>query len=564
MEPAPAPHEALNFIEAIVKADLDAGGGTPVLRFPPEPNGYLHVGHAKAICVNFGIAARYGGRCHLRFDDTNPVKESTEYVESMQADVRWLGFDWGEHLYFTSDYFDRLYELATQLIERGVAYVCDLTPDQTREYRGTVNRPGRNSPFRERPPTESLDLLGRMQAGEFPDGSRTLRAKIDMASPNLNMRDPVMYRILKAHHHRTGDAWSIYPMYDWAHGQSDAIEGITHSLCSLEFENHRPLYDWFLEQLDFDPRPKQREFARLQITHTLVAKRKLVRLVEERHVSGWDDPRMPTLRGLRRRGYTPESIRSFCDTIGLTKFNSTIDMAVLENAVREDLNRRATRRMAVLRPLKLVVENYPEAQEETFEAPNNPEDPDSGTRTVYFGRELWIERDDFLEDPPRKYFRLAPGKEVRLRYGYCVTCTDVIKDASGEVVELRCTYDPETGGGQTPDGRKVKGIIHWVCAARAIPAEVRLYDHLFTNPDPDDVSGLPDGSDYIDNLNADSLEVLSECRLEPAIAGAAGGDRFQFERVGYFCADADTTPTKLVFNRTASLRDTWAKIAKKG
>ncbi len=561
MESASETNEALNFIEAIVKADLDAGIEAPVTRFPPEPNGYLHIGHAKAICVNFGIAARFGGRCHLRFDDTNPVKENTEYVDSMQFDVRWLGFDWGEHLYYASDYFETLYGFAVRLIERGLAYVCDLTPEETREYRGTVNGPGRNSPHRERTAEESLDLLARMRAGEFPDGSRTLRAKIDMASPNLNMRDPVLYRILKAHHHRTGDAWSIYPMYDWAHGQSDAIEEITHSLCSLEFENHRPLYEWFLEKLDLPHRPKQREFARLQVTHTLTSKRKLVRLVEDGHVSGWDDPRMPTLRGLRRRGYTPESIRSFCDTIGLTKFNSTIDMVVLENAVREHLNRITNRRMGVLRPLKLVIENYPEGKEETFEAPNNPEDEASGTRTVYFSRELWIDRDDFLEDAPRKYFRLAPGKEVRLRYGYCITCTDVIKNDAGEITELRCTYDPETGGGSTPDGRKVKGIIHWVPASRAISAEVRLYDHLFATPNPEDVA---EGGDFTENLNPASLETLPDCKLEPAIAGAAEGDRFQFERVGYFNVDSDSTPDKLVLNRTVSLRDAWAKIAKKG
>ena len=557
----PAAREHLDFVRARIEADVRAGkhGGRVVTRFPPEPNGYLHLGHAKAICANFAIAEEFGGRCHLRFDDTNPAAEESEYVEAMQADIRWLGFDWGEHLYFASDYFEQLYGWAVELIEKGLAYVCDLTPEQTREYRGGAGEPGRNSPFRERSAAENLDLFARMRAGEFQDGARTLRAKIDMASPNLNLRDPVLYRISRAPHHRTGQAWCIYPMYDWAHGQSDAIEGITHSLCSLEFENHRPLYDWFLEHISAPAHPEQIEFARLNVTHTLTAKRKLRELIENGQVGGWTDPRMPTLRGMRRRGYTPAALRTFCDRVGLTRANSTIDMAVLEDCLRDDLNLRAARRMAVLRPLKVVLENYPEGEFEDIEAVNNPEDQAAGTRRVPFGRELWIERDDFLEEAPKKFFRLAPGREVRLRYAYCITCREVVKDASGEVVLLRCTYDPETAHGQTPDGRKVKGIVHWVSAAHAIDAEVRLYDHLFAAADPNDV---PAGQSFLDNLNPRSLEVLRGAKLEPALAAAQPGEPFQFERLGYFTLDLeDARPGAPVFNRTVTLRDSWAKIA---
>ncbi|HVU88802.1 MAG TPA: glutamine--tRNA ligase/YqeY domain fusion protein [Pirellulales bacterium] len=555
------PERRLNFVEEIVEEDLRTGkyNGRVHTRFPPEPNGYLHIGHAKSICLNFGLALRYGGKCNLRFDDTNPSKEDVEYVDSIKDSVRWLGFDWEDRMFYASDYFGQLYDWAEQLIQAGKAYVCDLNGDEMREYRGTLTSPGKNSPYRERPAAENLDLFRRMRAGEFPDGSRTLRAKIDMASPNLNMRDPVLYRILHATHHRTGDAWCIYPMYDFTHGQSDSIEGITHSICTLEFENHRPLYDWFLEALSIY-RPQQIEFARLNLTYTLMSKRKLLELVEEERVSGWEDPRMPTLVGLRRRGYTPEAIRSFCERIGVAKFNSVIDVQVLENAIREDLNRRAPRVMAVLRPLKVVIDNYPVDQVDELDAINNPEDPSAGTRKVPFTREIYIERDDFREDPPKEFFRLAPGREVRLRYAYLVTCTSVVKDASGEIVALHCTYDPATRGGNTPDGRKVKGTIHWVSATRSLLAEVRVYDHLFTQPDPTDV---PKGGDYRDSLNPKSLEVLTEARVEPSLAGAAAESRFQFERNGYFCVDMiDSRPDKLVFNRTVSLKDSWAKIEK--
>ena len=553
---------SLNFIQQIVEDDLATAkyDGRVHTRFPPEPNGYLHIGHAKSICLNFGLAAQYNGLCNLRFDDTNPIKEEEEYAESIIEDIRWLGFDWGDRLYYASDYFDELYEFAIKLIKKGQAYVCDLDSDEIREHRGTLTEPGRNSPDRDRSIEENLDLFERMRGGEFADGERTLRAKIDMASANLNMRDPVLVRILHAPHHRTGDRWCIYPMYDFTHGQSDSIEGITHSICTLEFENHRPLYDWFLDELEIY-HPQQIEFARLNLSYTMTSKRKLLELVTEGQVSGWDDPRMPTLCGLRRRGYTPESIRSFCDRIGVAKFYSTIDMAVLEGSIREDLNRRAPRVMAVLRPLRVVIENYPEGQTDQLEAINNPEDPAAGTRKVPFSRVLYIERDDFREEPPKKFFRLAPGREVRLRYAYFITCTDVVKDeATGEVVELRCTYDPETRGGSAPDGRKVKATLHWVSAEHSLPAEVRLYDHLFSKPDPEDV---PEGDDYKANLNPASLEVLTDCRVEPSLAAAEPGSRYQFERLGYFYTDpVDSRPGALVFNRTVTLRDTWAKIEK--
>jgi len=552
-----------NFVKEIINKDLASGRFDDRVhtRFPPEPNGYLHIGHAKSICLNFGLAEKYGGLCNLRFDDTNPTKEEDEYVEAIKEDVRWLGFDWEDRLYYASDFFQQLYDWAVQLIKAGKAYVCDLAFDQVRDHRGTLKTPGRDSPYRNRSVEENLDLFERMREGEFPDGSRTLRAKIDMASPNLNMRDPVMYRILHASHHRTGDKWCIYPMYDFTHGQSDSIEGITHSICTLEFENHRPLYDWFLDELNIY-HPRQIEFARLNLTYMVMSKRKLLELVREGHVSGWDDPRMPTLCGLRRRGYTPESIRNFCKTIGVTKYNSLTDFALLENSVREHLNRVAPRVMAVLRPLKVVIENYPAGQSEQLDAVNNPEDPSAGTRQVPFSGELYIERDDFLEDPPKKFFRLSPGREVRLRYAYFVTCTDVVKDPkTGDVIELRCTYDPATKGGNAPDGRKVKGTIHWVSAAHSLAAEVRLYDHLFLKADPDDVS---EGGTYRDNLNPNSLEVLTDSRVEPSLAAAEPGSRYQFERCGYFCADPiDSRRDRLVFNRTATLRDTWAKIAKK-
>jgi len=551
-----------DFIREIVAADLESGKCEAVqTRFPPEPNGYLHIGHAKSICLNFGIAEQFGGRCNLRFDDTNPSKEEMEYVESIKQDVRWLGFDWGESELYASNYFDQLHAWAVHLIEQGKAYVDDLTADQIREHRGTLTRPGTDSPFRNRTVEENLDLFARMRGGDFPDGSRVLRAKIDMASPNLNLRDPVLYRILRATHHRTGDAWCIYPMYDFAHGQSDAIEGITHSICTLEFEDHRPLYDWFIENLPVRHKPHQYEFARLNITYTVLSKRKLLELVNKGYVEGWDDPRMPTLSGMRRRGYTPEVIRAFCDRIGVSKANSTVDIALLEDCLREYLNKKALRAMAVLRPLKVVVDNYPDDLVETMQVPNNPEDPDAGTREVPFSKVLYIEREDFREEPPPKYFRLAPGREVRLRAAYFVTCTGVVKDEiTGEVNELHCTYDPATRGGSAPDGRRVKGTLHWVSAAHAVDAEVRLYDHLFTKPDPDD---YPEGQDYKANLNPGSLEVLTDCKLEPSLRGTAAGSRFQFERLGYFCADPDGAPDRPVFNRTATLRDTWARIQQK-
>jgi len=552
-----------DFIRSIVAADRAAGkdGGRVHTRFPPEPNGYLHIGHAKAICLNFLLAEELGGLCNLRFDDTNPCAEEQEFVDAIIEDVRWLGFDWGDRLYFASDYFERLYELAVALVRAGKAYVDDLSVEEIREYRGTLSSPGRVSPFRERPVEESLDLLSRMRAGEFPDGTRTLRAKIDMASPNMNLRDPVMYRISHAAHHRTGKRWCIYPTYDWAHGQSDALEGITHSICTLEFENHRPLYDWFQDQLELPHRSRQIEFARLNLTHTMLSKRKLLRLVADGHVTGWDDPRMPTLSGLRRRGYTPEAIRTFCERIGVAKFNSTVDVVQLENALREELNRRAPRRMAVLNPLEVVIENYDEGREELLDAVNNPEDEQAGTRRVPFGRVLWIERDDFRVEAPRKYHRLAPGREVRLRYAYYVTCTDFVTDpATGEVVQVRCTYDPQTRGGDSPDGRKVRGTIHWVSADHAIEAEVRLYDHLFREPHPEAGGEADLGS----ALNPDSFVVVDGARLEPCLAEVAPGETVQFERHGYFCADArDSRPGQPVFNRAVALRDSWAKIEKK-
>jgi len=551
----------LDFVRRIVADDIASGkwGGAVVTRFPPEPNGYLHIGHAKSICLNFGIAAEFGGRCHLRFDDTNPTKEEVEYVESIQEDVRWLGWDWGEHLYYASDYFEQLYQFAEQLILAGKAYVCDLSADEVRAMRGTLTEPGRESPYRNRTPEENLDLFRRMRAGEFEEGSRTLRAKIDMASPNLNLRDPVLYRIIKAPHHRTGDAWCIYPMYDYAHPVSDSLEGVTHSICTLEFEDHRPLYDWCLDSLGIH-HSQQIEFARLNLTYTVMSKRKLLTLVREGRVGGWDDPRMPTICGLRRRGYTPEAIRDFCSRIGVAKNDSVVDYAMLEHCLREDLNRRARRLMAVLRPLRVVITNYPEGQTEQLEAINNPEDPSAGTRRVPFGRVLYIEQDDFREVPPPKYYRLAPGREVRLRYAYFIKCEEVVKDAAGNVVELRCTYDPATRGGDAPDGRKVKATIHWVSAAHAVPAEVRLYDHLFTKADPDEA---PEGEDFHANLNPASLEVLTGCMLEPALAAVRPGETVQFERLGYFCPDSrDWRPEAPVFNRTVTLRDTWAKIEK--
>jgi len=550
----------LDFVRQMVADDLktDKWGGRVVTRFPPEPNGYLHIGHAKSICLNFGIAAEFGGCCHLRFDDTNPTKEEQEYVDSITEDVRWLGWDWGEHLYFGSDYFDKMYECAVQLIGQGKAYVCDLMAEETREYRGTLTQPGKDSPYRDRSVEENLDLFERMRQGEFLDGSRTLRAKIDTAHPNLNMRDPVMYRIVHAAHHRTGEKWCIYPMYDWAHGLEDSVEEITHSICTLEFENHRPLYDWFLDELGAY-HPQQIEFARLNLTYTVMSKRKLLKLVQDGLVSGWDDPRMPTLSGLRRRGFSPAAIRNFCKLIGVNKFNSTVDMALLEHCLREDLNKTSPRVMAVLKPLKVVIDNYPEGQTEALEAINNPEDPSAGTRKVPFSRELYIERDDFMEDPPRKFFRLAPGREVRLRYAYFVTYTDVVKDENGEIVELHCTYDPATRGGDAPDGRRVKATLHWVSAQHAVGAEVRLYDNLFTKENPDDVE---EGQDFTANLNPNSLEVRTDCFVEPSLSESEPLDRFQFERLGYFCVDRNSTAEKPVFNRTVGLRDTWAKIQK--
>ena len=558
---APATPAPKDFIREIIDEDLASGkhSGT-VTRFPPEPNGYLHLGHAKSICLNFGIAREYGGRCHLRFDDTNPTKEEVEYVESIKTDIRWLGFDWGEHLYFASDYFEQLYDWAVSLIREGKAYVDDQTADEIRKTRGDLQTPGTASPFRERPVEENLDLFARMRAGEFGDGEKVLRAKIDMAHPNLNLRDPVLYRILHAEHHRTGKRWCIYPMYDYTHGQSDALEHITHSLCTLEFENHRPLYDWFLENLPVPSRPRQIEFSRLNLTYTVMSKRKLLQLVNEKYVSGWDDPRMPTLSGVRRRGYPPEALRNFCKTIGITKFESTNDFALLEAAVREVLNRTAPRYMAVLDPIKVVLTNYPADQVEEMEAMNNPEDPTAGSRLVPFSRELYIDREDFMEVPPPKYFRLSPGTEVRLRSGYFIRCHEVVKDAAGEIIELHCTYDPETrSGSNPPDGRKVKATIHWVSAAHAIDAEVRLYDRLFAAEFPDRGEGS-----FLDHLNPESLKVLPNAKLERNLASVAVGGTVQFERLGYFCADPDGTTERPVFNRTVSLKDAWAKAKGQG
>jgi glutaminyl-tRNA synthetase len=555
----PAEPRPSNFIRDIILDDLKANkyAGQVQTRFPPEPNGYLHIGHAKAICLDFGLADEFGGRTNLRFDDTNPSKEETEYVDSIMADVRWLGFEW-DGLFYASDYFDQLYAWAVQLIQAGKAYVCDLSAEEIRQHRGTLTQPGKDSPYRNRPAAENLDLFARMRGGEFPDGSRTLRAKIDMASPNLNLRDPVMYRILRADHHRTGNKWCIYPMYDYAHGQSDSIERITHSMCTLEFEDHRPLYNWFIQHLGIFP-SQQIEFDRLNLTYTLLSKRKLLQLVEEGRVNGWDDPRMPTISGIRRRGYTPEAVRNFCGAIGVSKTHGSIELAMLEHFVREDLNKRAPRVMAVLRPLKVVIDNYPENQVEEMDAVNNPEDASAGTRKAPFSQVLYIEQDDFREDPPKQYYRLSPGREVRLRYGYLITCTSVVKNEQGEVVEVHCTYDPATRGGNTPDGRKVKATIHWVSAAHAVEAEVRLYETLFTQEDPNQ---LPEGQDFTANLNPNSLERLTRCKLEPSLANAAVGSRYQFERLGYFCVDPASGPGKLVFNRTVALKDTWAKIEK--
>jgi glutaminyl-tRNA synthetase len=549
-----------NFLRDRIVDDLRTNkyNGRVQTRFPPEPNGYLHVGHAKAICIDFGLAEEFGGKTNLRFDDTNPEKEDIEYVESIMEDVKWLGFHW-DGLYYASDYFDQLYEWAIELVKEGKAYVDDLSAEEIRQYRGTLTEPGKASPYRNRPVAENLNLFERMRAGEFPDGSRVLRAKIDMASPNLNLRDPVMYRILHAEHHRTGNKWPIYPMYDFAHGQSDSIEKVTHSLCSLEFADHQPLYNWFIEQLGIFP-SQQIEFDRLSLTYTIMSKRLLRRLVEEGRVKGWDDPRMPTLGGLRRRGYTPEAIRNFVASVGVSRTNGIVDLAMLEHFVREDLNKRTPRVMAVLRPLKVVIDNYPENQVEEMEAQNNPEDERAGSRRVPFSRELYIERDDFREVPPAKYFRLSPGKEVRLRYGYFITAKSVVKNDKGEVVEVHCMYDPATRGGNAPDGRKVKSTIHWASARHAIDAEVRIYENLFTKPDPTDV---PEGHEFIENLNAGSLEVISHAKLEPSLANAAAGSRYQFERLGYFCADPDSKPEAPVFNRTVALKDTWAKVEKK-
>jgi len=551
-----------NFIRDIIEEDLKTGKHkTVITRFPPEPNGYLHIGHAKSICLNFGVARDYGGRCHLRFDDTNPKKEDPEYVRSIMEDVRWLGFDWGEHLYFASDYFDKMYAYAVELIKMGKAFVCHLSPEEMRRYRGTLTEPGKESPYRNRSVEENLDLFERMKNGEFAEGECVLRAKIDMASPNINMRDPVIYRIVKASHHRTGDKWCIYPTYDFAHCLSDSIEGITHSLCTLEFEDHRPLYDWFLDELKVECHPQQIEFARLNLNYTVLSKRKLSQLVDEGHVQGWDDPRMPTISGMRRRGYTPESIRDFCDRIGVAKSDNIVDMALLEHCIRDDLNKKAPRFMAVLNPLKVVITNYPEDVVEELTAINNPEDESMGTRKVPFSRVIYIERDDFREDPPRKFFRLAPGREVRLRYAYYITCQEVVKNEQGEIVELRCTYDPATKGGYSPDGRKVKGTIHWVSAEHAVKAEVRLYDRLFIKPNPaeDEKKGIS----FKEYINPDSLKILKNCLLEPNLAQCKPGDRVQFERLGYFCVDPDSQENHLIFNRTVTLRDSWAKIEKR-
>ena len=553
-----------DFIRSIVAGDVaaDKHAGRVVTRFPPEPNGYLHIGHAKSICLNFGVAAEYeGGICHLRFDDTNPSAEEAEYVDSIMEDVRWLGFDWGDKLFFASDYFQQLYDFAVQLIERGKAYVCDLSTEEMTRQHGTLSEPGTDSPYRERSVEENLDLFRRMKAGEFAQGSRVLRARIDMASPVLTMRDPILYRVQKVSHYRTGDEWCLYPMYDFAHCLSDSIESITHSLCTMEFTDHRPLYDWILDELDVECHPQQIEFARLNVSHTVMSKRLLRRLVEEGHVSGWDDPRMPTISAMRRRGYTPRAIRNFCRSVGVAKRDNLIELARLEHAVREDLNAVAPRAMGVLRPLKVVIENYPDGRVEEFDAVNNPRDESAGLRKVPFSRVLYVDRNDFMEDPPRKYFRLAPGREVRLRAAYLVTCTDVVKDAAtGEVVELRCTYDPATRGGDAPDGRKVKGTIHWVSAQHAVSAQVRLYEPLFSVEEPD---GLSEGRPSAEVLNPHSLSTLTDCRVEPSLAGAAPGSRHQFEREGYFCVDPDSTPGGIIFNRTVTLRDTWAKVAGK-
>jgi glutaminyl-tRNA synthetase len=551
----PVAEAGRDFIRDIIQGDLDAKRHAGVVtRFPPEPNGYLHIGHAKSICLNFGVAQEFGGRCHLRFDDTNPTKEEQEYIDAIKADVRWLGFDWGEHLYHASDYFERLYEWAEHLVRDGLAYVDDQSQDEIRARRGTLTEPGQDSPYRNRTVEENLDLFRRMRAGEFANGARVLRAKIDMAAGNINLRDPVLYRILHANHPRTGTAWSIYPSYDYAHGQSDAIECITHSLCTLEFEDHRPLYDWFLDHLPVPSRPRQYEFARLNITYTVLSKRVLTELVRGRHVGGWDDPRMPTLAGLRRRGVPPAAIRDFVRRIGVAKANSVVDAGMLEYSIREALNKSALRRMAVLRPLKVVIENYPEGPGEELDAVNHPEDPSAGARRIRFARELYVERDDFMETPPKKFYRLSPGREVRLRYAYFITCREVVKNAAGEVVELRCSYDPATRGGNAPDGRKVQATLHWVAAADAVPAEVRLYNQLFNRPDPN-------AGEFAADLNPNSLEVLSDCRLEPAIAAGNSAEPVQFERLGYFCRDKDSSPGRLVFNRTVGLRDTWAKVS---
>ena len=552
-------NERLDFIREIVRSDLASGRHAAIVtRFPPEPNGYLHIGHAKSICLNFGIADEFGGRCNLRFDDTNPVKEEMEYIRSIEEDVRWLGFDWGDNLFHASDYFEQLYEWAEHLVKTGNAYVDDLSAEEIRAHRGTLTEPGKESPYRNRGIDENLELFRGMRNGEYPDGARVLRAKIDMAAGNINLRDPVLYRILHATHPRTGDAWCIYPTYDFAHGQSDAIEHITHSLCTLEFEGHRPLYDWLVEHLPVPSKPRQIEFARFNLSYTVLSKRRLLKLVEGGRVNGWDDPRMPTLSGLRRRGYPPAAIRDCAERAGVAKRDSVVDLAFLEHCVRSELNRTAERRMGVLRPLKVVIENFPEDRVEELEAVNNPEDAGAGTRRVPFSRELFIESDDFMEDPPKKFFRLAPGREVRLRYAYFITCREVIKNAEGEVVELRCTYDPETRGGDAPDGRKVKATLHWVSAAHAVSAEVRLFDTLFWRPDPG-----ADG-DFLDDLNPDSLDVINDARLEPSLAGLESGERVQLERLGYFCVDPDTTPERPVFNRTVTLRDTWAKVKARG
>jgi glutaminyl-tRNA synthetase len=564
-----SPPESIDFVRRIILAHAESGrfGGRVHTRFPPEPNGYLHIGHAKAMLLNHGLAVEFGGKFNLRFDDTNPVKEEQEYIDAIRTDVAWLGCDWQDREFYASDYAEQLYEWAVQLVRAGKAYVDSLTAEQISEYRGTAIQPGekietkagRDSPYRARSVAENLDLLARMRRGEFPDGAHVLRAKIDMAHPNLNMRDPIMYRILHAHHPRTGDRWCIYPTYDWAHGQSDSIEGITHSICTLEFENHRPLYDWYLDQLGIH-HPQQIEFARLELTYTVMSKRRLLRLVEDGHVSAWDDPRLPTLSGLRRRGFTPEAIRSFCRRVGVAKVPSVVDVGWLEEAVRDHLNKTAPRAMAVLRPLRVVLENYPEGRTEEFSVPRNPEDPSAGTRALPFSKVLYIERDDFMEAPPKQFFRLAPGREVRLRGAYLVTCTEVVRESGGEVIELRCTYDPATRGGDAPDGRKVKSTLHWVSAAHAIEGEVRLYDRLFTTPDPDATTG---GRDWLSNLNPESLETLRGCKLEPTLAGAVPGDRYQFERLGYFCVDRESAPGRLVFNRTVGLRDSWAKAREK-